>query len=357
MWGMSPVELSILSTLALYAAEGRSALTQNEIYFYLHISLSFPRKRESSNANPDLDPPPANACQGSISNDTDVIIARGKRHCWVSGLWRAGRVREDDKIKRNHRKPTEKEFADCLAGLQKNGQVFKYGDYYSLENRPGIAEENIKKARQSVGKIRKSKWPLRFLRAVPFARAIAVTGSVALQNARPTSDLDLLIIVQKGRIWTARIIALLILEISGRRREKSKEKICLNFFAAENASAPIQNVASANMLLRAIPLFGRKKYYEFLAQNRWVENFIYQTSKSAPEVARASLAAKFFEYLLRGSAGDWFEQFFKDWQYKRLTGKNTTPEYLEHFVLTDEILMLHYPNPKNAKIMSALNSR
>ena len=42
MWGMSPVELSILSTLALYAAEGRSALTQNEIYFYLHISLSFP---------------------------------------------------------------------------------------------------------------------------------------------------------------------------------------------------------------------------------------------------------------------------------------------------------------------------
>ena len=407
MWGMSPVELSILSTLALYAAEGRSALTQNEIYFYLHISLSFPLplsfprralpkpcakegKRESSNANPDLDPPPANACQESISNDTDVIIARGKRHCWVSDLWRAGRVREDDKIKRNHRKPTEKEFADCLAGLQKNGQVFKYGDYYSLENRPGIAEENIKKARQSVGKIRKSKWPLRFLRAVPFARAIAVTGSVALQNARPTSDLDLLIIVQKGRIWTARIIALLILEISGRRREKSKEKICLNFFAAENASAPIQNVASANMLLRAIPLFGRKKYYEFLAQNRWTENFIphlsrmphssatemngykkilsagfnttlkgagfiYPTAKASPENERASLVAKFFEYFLSGKSGDALEEFFKHWQYKRLTGKITTPEYLEHFVLTDEILMLHYPNPKNAKMMTKYN--
>jgi len=336
---MSPVELSILSTLALYAVEGRNALTQNEIYFYLRISLSFPlplsfppaspklqrgeRKRESSNANPDLDP----------------------------------RVRGDDKIKRNHRKPTEKEFADCLAGLQKNGQVFKHGDYYSLENRPGIAEENIRKARRSAEKIKKNKWPLRFLRAMPFARAIAVTGSVALQNARPTSDLDLLIIARKGRIWTARVIALLILEIFKRRREKSKEKICLNFFAAENAVAPIQNTASANMLLRAIPLFGRNKYYEFLTKNRWVENFIYQTSKSAPEVARASLAAKFFEYLLRGSAGDWFEQFFKDWQYKRLTGKITTPEYLEHFVLTDEILMLHYPNPKNAKIMSALNSR
>src|SRR3989344_469737 len=142
---MSPVELSILSTLALYAAEGRNALTQNEIYFYLHK--------------------PKNTA--------------------------------------SHSKPTEKEFADCLAELQKNGQVFKHGDYYSLENRPRLAEENIKKARQSTEKIKKNKWPLRFLRAVPFTRAFAVTGSVATQNARPTSDLDLLIITQKGRIWTA----------------------------------------------------------------------------------------------------------------------------------------------------------
>src|SRR3989344_1289733 len=253
---MSPVELSILSTLALYAVEGRNALTQNEIYFYLRISLSFPlplsfppaspklqrgeRKRESSNANPDLDP------------------------C----------VRGDDKIKRNHRKPTEKEFADCLAGLQKNGQVFKHGDYYSLENRPGIAGENIKKARRSAEKIQKNKWPLRFLRAVPFARAVAVTGSVALQNARPTSDLDLLIIARKGRIWTTRIIALLILELFGRRREKFKEKICLNFFVAEGTVAPVQNIASANMLARAVPLFCVKKYREFIAQNKWIENFI-----------------------------------------------------------------------------------
>src|SRR3989344_5746445 len=295
---MSPAELSILSTLALYSAEGRSALTQDEIYFYFH-------KPENTTS---------------------------------------------------HFKPTEKEFVNYLAELQQNGQIFKYGDYYSLENRPGIAEENIKKARQSVEKIKKNKWPLRFFRAVPFARAIAVTGSVALQNARPTSDLDLLIIAQKGRIWTARIIALLILEIFGRRREKSKEKICLNFFAAENAAAPIQNIASANMLLRAIPLFGRKKYYEFLAQNRWTENFIYSPAKTSPENERAPFAAKIFEYFLSGKSGDALEEFFKHWQYRRLLRKIVSPEHLDHLVLTDEILMLHYPNPKNAKIMSMFRS-
>ena len=381
---MSPAELSILATLALYSAEGRSALTQNEIYLYLHKPKNAP----------------------------------------------------------GHSKPTEKEFADCLAEMKKNSLIFKEGDYYSrthfstdskprserfsfsarrdkeavvfptatrsneameenrqnpsgcghsapdtasllldvakatpsssapcpdaewkriaaggsiemssIENRAGFEKENIRKARQSAEKIKKNKWPLRFLRVVPFARAIAVTGSVAMQNARPMSDLDLLIIAQKGRIWTARIVALLILEILGRRREKSKEKICLNFFATEGAITPIQNIASANMLLRAIPLLGRKKYYEFLAQNRWTENFIYPTAKSASENERTPFIAKFFEYLLSGSMGNWLEQFFKDWQYKRLTGKITSSEHLDHFVLTDEILMLHYPNPKNAKIM------
>ena len=331
---MNALQFSILSTLALYAAEGRSALTQNEIYLYLHISLSFPpaspklqrgeRKRESGNTNLGLD---------SLRQLAD---------------------RGNDKMKENHRKPAEKEFADCIAELQKSGLIFKEGDYYSLENRPGIAGENIKKARQSTEKIKKNEWPLWFLRAVPFARAIAVTGSVAMQNARPTSDLDLLIITQKGRIWTARIVALLILEIFKRRREKSKEKICLNFFVAEGAVAPVQNIASANMLARAVPLFGVKKYREFIAQNKWMENFIYSPTRITSENEQASLPARFFEYFLSGRPGDALEKFFKDWQYRRFLKKINSPEHLDHFVLTDEILMLHYPNPKNARIMVKL---
>ena len=108
---MSPAELSILSTLALYSAEGRSALTQDEIYCYLHKPKNAP----------------------------------------------------------GHSKPTEKEFADCLTEMKKNGLIFKEGDYYSSENRAGFEKENIKKARQSAGKIKKNKWSLRFLRAVPSA--------------------------------------------------------------------------------------------------------------------------------------------------------------------------------------------
>ena len=33
------------------------------------------------------------------------------------------------------------------------------------------------------------------------------------------------------------------------------------------------------MFRSAIPIFGRKKYYEFLAQNRWTENFIPHLSR------------------------------------------------------------------------------
>src|SRR3989338_9726735 len=34
--------------------------------------------------------PPAIACQGSIADNTDIIITRDKQHRWVLGLWRAG---------------------------------------------------------------------------------------------------------------------------------------------------------------------------------------------------------------------------------------------------------------------------
>ena len=82
---MNSTQRSILSTLALYAAEGRSALTFDEIYFYLHKSENNPLK------------------------------------------------------------PAEKEISDCLSELKKNHLIFEDGDYYSLENRAGFAEENIKK--------------------------------------------------------------------------------------------------------------------------------------------------------------------------------------------------------------------
>ena len=82
---MSPIELSILSTLALYSAEGRSALTQDEIYSYLH----------------------------KPKNDV------------------------------GNSKPTEKEFADCLADMKKNGFFFKKRDIYSSENSPRFETHNI----------------------------------------------------------------------------------------------------------------------------------------------------------------------------------------------------------------------
>lgn len=326
---MNSIQRSILSTLALYAAEGRNALTLEEIYFYLHkskdidnhISLSSPRKRESSNAKLDIDP----------------------------------RVREDDKIKKDYGKPTEKEMSGCLSELKKNHLIFEDGDYYALENRAGFAEENIKKATQSAAKIRKNKWPLIFLRTVPFIRAIAITGSVAMDNATEKSDLDLLIVVKEGRIWTVRIFALLIIEIFGRRMESAKEKICLNFFTARETEVPIQNIAMANMLLSATPLFGGNDYAEFLNKNRWVKKFLYADAEIYATSEQALFVARLIEYCLNGLLGDQLENFSKNWQSKRLKQKITDSEHLNYFILTDDILMLHHPNPKNTKVMEKYN--
>lgn len=291
---MNSISRPILSTLALYAAEGRSALTLDEISAHLHKPLA------------DTPPP----------------------------------------------KPTKEKLSRNLDDLIKNHLIFHQGGYFSLGEITQSAQENILKAKQSAEKIKKNKWPLIFLRAVPFALAIAVTGSVAMDNATEKSDLDLLIIVKEGRIWIARIFTLLIIEMFGRRREnpKTNEKICLNFFTARDTEVPIQNIAMANMLWRAIPLYGGNIFAEFINKNYWIKKFLYADNKTYA-TNKISFAAQLMEYCLNRRAGDRLEQFFKNWQYRRLVRKIATPQNLEHLILTDEILMLHYPDPKNKKVM------
>lgn len=70
----------------------------------------------------------------------------------------------------------------------------------------------------------------KFLRFAPGVRMIAVANSLSYNRAREQSDIDLFIIAQKGRVWTARFFTLLFLDIVGAR-----PLICASFFLSEDA--------------------------------------------------------------------------------------------------------------------------
>ena len=131
------------------------------------------------------------------------------------------------------------------------------------------------------------KWKIarrvvRLLAPLPFVRMIGVTGSLALGHTRPASDLDLFIIVRRGRIWTARLWLLLVTQLMGRRRkhwnEEAPDKICLNHYIVDSSltmAAEIRNLYTAVLYTQAIPLTGLSMYRRWIAANgQWMRRWL-----------------------------------------------------------------------------------
>lgn len=146
------------------------------------------------------------------------------------------------------------------------------------------------------------RWVAAVLARLPLVRMIGVTGSLALSNTRPQSDLDLLIVVRRGRIWTARLLLLLVVQLMGRRRRywegRAPDKVCLNHYIADDAltMAPaIRSVYTAMLYAHVVPLAGFSTFGHWRAANDvWLRRWLMY-----PEVP--SLAPR--QYIRVGASG------------------------------------------------------
>lgn len=157
----------------------------------------------------------------------------------------------------------------------------RYG-YFFLRGKDLLVPERLRRHRLAQDKWRLTQAVAKWLVYVPFVRMIAMSGSLAVGNTGPTSDLDLFVIVRSGRIWTARLGLLILTHLSGRRRKywdiKAPDKICLNHYLADNALAiapEIRNVYTAVLYQTAIPLFGLDVFEHFQRINAtWTKRFL-----------------------------------------------------------------------------------
>jgi hypothetical protein len=111
---------------------------------------------------------------------------------------------------------------------------------------------------------------------------VGITGALAMDNARKSDDIDLLIITQKNRLWLTRLIVTMVLEIIGRRRRPNhkniKDKICLNLYLDEanwQLSKAKKSLFTAHELIQLKPVLNRNNTYEkFILRNYWLANYL-----------------------------------------------------------------------------------
>ncbi len=247
--------------------------------------------------------------------------------------------------------------------------------FYFLKDR-----ENLVELREKRNEIAKKKWQktlkaVKWLQSVPYIRLAFASGSLALNNTTKESDLDILIVAKAGRIWTARALAVALLNFLGllRRRDQAvaPDKVCLNHFITDKSLyIPRKSIYTAQLYARLVPIMGGDELVDnFCEANEWVGDYvrgwpgciknpndkIQMTNKfQIPNSIFLNLIKRAGEKILNSKFGDWVEGVLRKYQLRRIKSYHLTYKPGGRVKADDESLEFH-PDSPELKIIERYN--
>jgi len=266
----------------------------------------------------------------------------------------------------------ESEFSGCTIGdvlrkLKENNLkrfIEEKNGFYFLRGRNFLVDQRIAKNKISVLKIKRMSRVVGFLRVAPFVRMILVTGRLAMKNARPQSDWDVLVVLKENRIWIGRTIITLLAHILGKRRygAKIKDRVCFNYFITTD-SLEIRNkdLFSANEYFFCFPLFETKNYFQkFQLRNIWImkykPNYYLSLSKNLFSIRDNELTRVmriFFENLFDH---DFLEKYLEKLEMQKIKNNPKTKNF-EGLIDADNRALIFLPHPQGPKIFEKFKNK
>ena len=250
--------------------------------------------------------------------------------------------------------------------------------FYFLQGREKILPQRIKRQKLADQKWKKARKIIWLLQIIPYLRMIAVSGSLALENTRKNSDIDLLIVTKAGKIWTCRTLITILITILGKKHHKGKtrDRICLNHYITDkslripfeslyNAQtyARLVNVYEPNFLPLAKGEIKRGFFQQFQKSNFWVKNYlVFWLNAKAGNLRMIKKNkilisfAKFLEAILDNRAGNWIENTLGKWQEKRI---KADPLYKKRGgrITADKNQLEFHPESHEVRIVKKFNQK
>lgn len=166
-------------------------------------------------------------------------------------------------------------------------QVLQHKKYFLLEKDKSLVKKRLKREKASKSKLIKAKKAADLIAKLPTVLFVGATGSLAMNNSHPNSDIDLLIITKKNRLWLTRPLVYLLLWkrflIRKHGEEETKDALCLNMWLEETnlrfpkTTSHFQNLYISHEILQIKSLVNKQAVFEeFLFQNRWVSKYWHQ---------------------------------------------------------------------------------
>jgi len=272
----------------------------------------------------------------------------------------------NDSLKKEENKevgPTLLEVMEELKNERLDKLVEEFRGFYFIKGRKSLVEQRIKRHKVSEKKYRILRQVAGILRFVPYVRMVAVTGRMAMKNAEEKSDLDLLLVLEKNKIFTGRILVTLVVHLMGRRRYRGKiaNRICLNYFITTGSlEIGLKDIFSSSEYYFMLPLFGLETFREFQEQNRWIEEYKVNYEKDGAENLKmlsdswpARLLRRLGEKIL---AAEFIEKSLETWQMKRIS-RNPKTHQAGSMVSASKEALIFLPNPQGPKIYDKFQDR
>lgn len=176
-----------------------------------------------------------------------------------------------------------------------------------------------------------SQFGFKMLKAIPWIKLLAVTGSVAAYNATKDDDIDLFVITEKNRVWLTRGFVILILKAINKYAQngETNRKFCCNLYIDEsNLKWPQdkQSMYIAREIITMHPVINRDNtYFAFMKENMWLKEYFCNFHITFAEVTQTKKVEK--SRLINR-----LEKTAKDLQMRYMKKKKTTEITRKDFI-------------------------
>lgn len=200
-----------------------------------------------------------------------------------------------------------------------NGRVARLDGFVTLPKREALVAARKRLHAAAARQFPRARFYARVLAYLPFVRMVAITGGLAMENARD-GDSDYFLVTAPGRVWLVRGMAVALVRIA----RLFGDHLCPNLLLSTNALAlSDQNLYTAHEVVQMIPLYGLDQYRKMCSLNAWALSYlpnaeICETVACEKPLNRAGAALKrALEQLAGGSVGDRIER----WEMRRKVAK------------------------------------
>jgi predicted nucleotidyltransferase len=192
---------------------------------------------------------------------------------------------------------------------------------------------------------------------------VAITGSVAMKNAKRESDLDFLVVLERNRIFVGRSLVTIVLHFLGLRRygKKISDRACLNYFiTADSLEIDLKDIFSASEYSFIVPIIGPELFKKFQLENSWIANYKLNYNPDDLEnlkFIKESALTKASQWVGERLLGfDFLEENLKKWEVGRIMRDPRTHQ-IGSMVLVSDVALIFLPDPQGPHIYDKFQER